>query len=79
VKSDEFVVFIKVVIELNLHMVLNDPPINLDVIPLEKIQAETEYLKKFEFVMYQKQECYCIDGFPTERMPSVVVLPAPKR
>mgnify|MGYP006089610481 CR=1 FL=1 len=37
VRSDEFTVFIKVVIELNLHMVLNDPPITLDLVALEKI------------------------------------------
>ena len=37
VRSDEFTVFIKVVIELNLHMVLNDPPITLDLVGLEKI------------------------------------------
>jgi hypothetical protein len=37
VRSDEFTVFIKVVIELNLHMVLNDPPITLDLAALEKI------------------------------------------
>jgi hypothetical protein len=30
-------------------------------------------------MMYHKQECYCIDGFPVERMPSIVILPAPKR
>ena len=52
VKSDEFVVFIKVVIELNLHMVLNDPPITLEVQPAEKTKAETDFFKKFEFVMY---------------------------
>jgi len=37
VRSDEFTVFIKVVIELNLHMVLNDPPITLDLVALDKI------------------------------------------
>ena len=37
VRSDEFTVFIKVVIELNLHMVLNDPPITLDLVALNKI------------------------------------------
>ena len=31
VGSDEFTIFIKVLIELNLHMVLNDPPITLDL------------------------------------------------
>lgn len=79
VKSDEFIVFIKVVIELNLHMVLSDPSITLDVVPLDKFQAEPEFLKRFEFIMYQKKDFYCIDGFPTERMPSIVVLPTPKR
>ena len=29
--------------------------------------------------MYSKQDYYCIDGFPTEGMPGVVVLPPPYR
>ena len=52
VKSDEFIVFIKVVVELTLHMVLSDPSITLDVVSLDKFQAEPEFLKKFEFIMY---------------------------
>ena len=52
VKSDEFIVFLKVVIELNLHMVLSDPSITLDVVPLDKFKAELEFLKRFEFIMY---------------------------
>ena len=77
--SDEFVNFVKIVMDLTLHMVLNDPPIKLELVPWETRKAKENVLEKFEFWMYSKQDYYCIDGFPTEGMPGVVVLPPPYR
>jgi hypothetical protein len=43
-------------------------------------RKEKEYLtEKFEFWMYNKNDYYCIDGFPKEGYPCVVVLPPPYR
>ena len=77
--SDEFLSFFKCVIDLNLHMVLNDPPIQVDLISWTDRSVKTDMLQKFEFQMFSKSDYYCIDGFPTEGMPGVVVLPAPTR
>ena len=79
VSCDEFVTFLRSAVELNLHMVLNDPPIQLAVEPWEKMKSKEDTLERFDFWMYQKADYYCIDGFPTEGMPGVVVLPAPMR
>jgi len=35
--------------------------------------------EKFEYWMYNKSDYYCIDGFPKEGLPCVVVLPPPYR
>ena len=79
INSEELINFVKVVMDLTLHMVLNDPPIKLELVPLETRKAKANVLEKFEFWMYSKQDYYCIDGFPTEGMPGVVVLPPPYR
>jgi hypothetical protein len=34
---------------------------------------------RFEFWMYNKNDYYCIDGFPKEGLPCVVVMPPPYR
>ena len=36
-------------------------------------------LDSYEFWMYNKTDYYCIDGFPREGNPCVVVLPPPYR
>lgn len=45
-------------------MVLNDPPIQLSMEPWESRSTKTSQIEKFEFWMYNKNEYYCIDGFP---------------
>lgn len=79
ISSPEFESFFKVVIELNLHMVLNDPPITLNLLSAKERANKEDFFEKFEFSMFTKQDFYCIDGFPTEKMPAVAVLPAPRR
>lgn len=51
----------------------------MDLIPWTTRKEEQEFIKKFEFWMFSKSDFYCIDGFPTEGMPGVMVLPAPMR
>ena len=77
--TSEFETFFKVVLDLNLHMVLNDPQITLDLVPHEQRAQQSDLLTRFDFFMFFKQDYYCIDGFPTEGMPAVVVLPTPLR
>ena len=60
-------------------MILNDPPIMLNMEPWEARTAKELLTEKFEFWMYNKNDYYCIDGFPREGNPCVVVLPPPYR
>ena len=60
-------------------MTLNDPPIQLELVNWEQRKQQTDILKKYEFWMFSKADYYCIDGFPTEGLPGVVVLPPPYR
>ena len=69
----------RAVLKLSLHMVLNDPPILMALETFEEKQKKQELTDKFEFWMFNKNDYYCIDGFPKEGYPSVVVLPPPYR
>ena len=65
-------------------MALNDPPIRLNLFDwnskINNNEVEsTDLLELYDFYQYSKQGYYCIDGFPTEGMPGVVVVPAPYR
>ena len=60
-------------------MVLNDPPIELSMLSCKEREDKTELVEKFEFWMFNKNDYYCIDGFPREGYPCVVVLPPPYR
>jgi hypothetical protein len=78
ISTSDFKRFFRAILKLSLHMVLNDPPIQLSMECWErrKEKADTE---KFDFWMYNKNDYYCIDGFPQEGYPCVVVLPPPYR
>ena len=60
-------------------MVLNDPPIELSMLTKVDREKKVDLTDKFEFWMFNKNDYYCIDGFPREGYPSVVVLPPPYR
>jgi len=45
-------------------MVLNDPPIQLPMVSWEARQAKESIMDKYDFWMYNKNDYYCIDGFP---------------
>lgn len=77
ISSEEFITLFKAVVELTLHMFLNDTPITLNLLSCNQRKDKENLLDKFDFEMYKKSDFYCIDGFPTEGMPGVVVLPAP--
>jgi hypothetical protein len=57
-------------------MVLSDPPIEMQ---LQATVQESTELERFEFWMFNKNDYYCIDGFPKEGLPCVVVMPPPFR
>ena len=44
----------------------------------ERVQ-KAELTEKYDFWMFNKNDYYCIDGFPKEGYPCVVVLPPPYR
>ncbi|CDW71805.1 UNKNOWN [Stylonychia lemnae] len=79
ISTPDFKRFVRAVFKLSLHMVLNDPPILLSMECWETRQVKTILIQKFEFWMYNKNDYYCIDGFPKEGNPCVVVLPPPYR
>ena len=60
-------------------MVLNEPPIELSMLSSEERSSKCDLVEKFEFWMFNKNDYYCIDGFPREGYPCVVVLPPPYR
>jgi hypothetical protein len=60
-------------------MVLSDPPIELSMLSVEGRNAKVALTDKYEFWMFNKNDYYCIDGFPKEGYPCVVVLPPPFR
>jgi hypothetical protein len=62
-------------------MVLNEPPIEMSLMQAnERLGSNSKgFLEKFEFWMFNKTDYYCIDGFPKEGNPCVVVLPPPFR
>lgn len=77
--TNDFKRFIRAVLKLSLHMILNDPPILLAMDTFVDKQKKESLVEKFEFWMYNKNDYYCIDGFPKEGYPCVVVLPPPFR
>jgi hypothetical protein len=82
VDSPDFIRFLRAIVKLQLHMVLNEVPIEMMLQPVEKrsnIVDEAQLLNCYEFWMYNKTDYYCIDGFPREGNPCVVVLPPPYR
>ena len=67
ISSSDFIDFFKCIIELNLHMFLNEPPITLELQnDIEKYKSKFSIIEQFDFRMYQKNDYYCIDGFPME-------------
>ena len=60
-------------------MVLNDPPIELSMLTKVDREKKVDLTDKFEFWMFNKNDYYCIAGFPREGYPCVVVLPPPYR
>ena len=77
--TPEFIKFIQAIVKLQLHMVLNEPPIELSMDSIKLRNSKEDPLAKYEFWMYNKNDYYCIDGFPKEGYPCVVVLPPPYR
>ena len=75
----EFIRFVQSIIKLQLHMVLSDPPIELSMLNTKERDGKSDLTEKFEFWMFNKNDYYCIDGFPKEGYPCVVVLPPPYR
>jgi hypothetical protein len=79
ISTNDFKRFFRAIYKLSLHMVLNDPPILLGMEPWSSRRNKTDLLEKYDFWMYNKSDYYCIDGFPQDGFPCVVVLPPPYR
>lgn len=76
IATPDFAAFTRAVVQLQLHMVLSDPPVELQL--QATVEADNEQ-DRYEFWMYNKNDYYCIDGFPKEGLPCVVVMPPPYR
>ncbi|CAG9311515.1 unnamed protein product [Blepharisma stoltei] len=64
VDSPEFEKFVIIIHKLSLHMCLNDPPLSLN------------FSENLEYLVFDKpDEFYCIDGFPKNAPPCVIVVP----
>jgi len=79
ISTPDFIRFVQAIIKLQLHMVLNEPPIELSMLTKVDREKKIDLTEKFEFWMFNKNDYYCIDGFPREGYPCVVVLPPPYR
>jgi len=77
--SQDFKKFFRAVMRLCLHMSLNDPPIKVQQLSIQDRNAKSELIHKFDFWMYNKNDYYCIDGFPKEGNPCAIVLQPPYR
>ena len=60
-------------------MNLSEPQVELMLIKTADRNQKAEMKDRFDFWLYKKNDYYCIDGFPTENMPCVIVLPTPMR
>lgn len=82
-ETSEFVDFVKLTNELMLHMLLSDPPISCSLdcdvdralAFLNSSTQDKSIVDIYDFRSYSKAEYHCIDGFPQESMPAVVILP----
>lgn len=62
--TNDFKRFFRAVFKLTLHMVLNDPPILLSMESWTVREQKLKLTEKYDFWMYNKNDYYCIDGFP---------------
>ncbi len=67
-ETPELQKLISVYHSLCIYMSLNDPPLHTNISGF--------FQRKFIYVLYKKNEFYCIDGFVKEKAPAIVVLPA---
>ena len=79
ITSDDFLNFVRAVVKLQLHMVLSDPPLEMQLLTVAAALNCEPDLQKYEYWMFNKSDYYCIDGFPKEGNPCLVILPPPFR
>jgi len=68
-ERDDLERFFKKLYNLALHMTLSEPEVTIGQLDSLEIAQER----------YSSKEHYCVDGFPKEGLPSLIVLPAPRR
>lgn len=79
INSDDFKNFVQSLHKIVLHICLSDPPITLDLVPQEERVKKDTIFDKYEFKKFKKHDMFCIDGFPKEDLPAVVVYPPPMK
>ena len=67
IDEEEFRTFVEGLFKIVLHVELSDPPLTI------------AFEEDFDFRIFRKSDFYCIDGFPKEGLPCVVVFPTPMR
>ena len=79
INSEDFRNFIKSLHKIVMHLCLSDPPISVQLASFEERMKKDNLIEKYEFKRFKKQNMFCIDGFPKEDLPAVVVYPPPMK
>ena len=79
VRGEDFKAFARSLHKVVLHIALSEPPLQLDLVSIEERLMRQKHTEKFEYHSFRKGDFYCVDGFPKENLPCVVVFPPPMR
>lgn len=79
IDSDDFRNFVKSLHKIVMHLCLSDPPISVNLITFDERMTKENVVERYEFKRFKKQNMFCIDGFPKEDLPAVVVYPPPMK
>ena len=70
--SSELKSCVKLIFKLNFHMILNEPEIKIDLVSKDNLSSI-----RLQPQAYDKDKHLCLDGFPREGNPCVVVINSP--
>ena len=78
-RSEDFKAFVRSLHKIVLHISLSDPPIQVDLVSIEERLKKEKSTEQYDYHSFRKSDFYCVDGFPKEDLPCVVLYPAPMR
>ena len=71
--------FVQTIHKIVLHIELSNPPLSLDLSLHSDRESKPAISDRYDLRSFKKADYYCIDGFPKENLPCVVILPSPMR